>query len=561
MEWMMSSTVTDDSGYILLGGVWHTIFRRLCAGKGLWLGEIFSNSARNHPGTEVHLDHALGCVPGDQRSYKVTELAELTEELAARLSAAGVREGDLIAIYKQDNFDIPLMACAAGRIGAVPALLSPMLDGQVVGKLVERMGTPWLLTDALTLDGKLRDVPVENRAQGILLSDHTPAAERSPHDKAVWLAQFSGAPRRPAVRRPPRDPMVVTHSSGTTGLPKLAVHCAEGFWHRQAPQKIVAWPIRGKVTAALSMTLVHARFYMALEMFLSRGNSLVVAVDPDPARIGPLFVRTRPGFVETHPNTFVDWEELADAPGEPLSSVKYFNAAFDAIHPRTISRMLHASKQRMPLFFRFYGQSEVGPTSGVWYTRRTADKAAGQCVGWPVFGFISMRIASQRHGGKAAVGEHGHIEVRGPSQILTYLGEEDRYAAMIHDRWWRMGDMGYRDRWGRFYLLDREVDQIQSIDSTLVIEDTLMSRLEELREVIVVAGVEGEPIPVVATLGERPLDRARWQQATSDLPALAEVVQCSYDELPLTATRKIRRAELTRLLREQKIGRNDRTAS
>ena len=71
------------------------------------------------------------------------------------------------------------------------------------------------------------------------------------------------------------------------------MHCPEGFWHRQAPQKIIAWPIRGRERAALSMTLVNARFYMALEMFLSRGNSMLVAVDPDPAKIGPLLARTR----------------------------------------------------------------------------------------------------------------------------------------------------------------------------------------------------------------------------------------------------------------------------
>lgn len=85
---------------------------------------------------------------------------------------------------------------------------------------------------------------------------------------------------------------------------------------------------------------------------------------------------------------------------------------------------------------------------------------------------------------------------------------------MVHDRWWRMGDMGCRDRLGRFYLLDREVDQIQSIDSSLAIEDTLMSRLEELREVIIVVGVEGEPIPVGATLGERPTRNAAGRPVT-----------------------------------------------
>ena len=534
-----------DEDFIKLGGFWHSVTRRALNGKALRIGEIFHNAARRHPRTEVELDRALLCTEGNRKVYTVGRLADLVEELGARLYAAGVRAGDYVTVYKTDNFDIALLACAVERIGAVAVLLSPALDGDVVGRMLPRVPAPWLVTDTDTLDGKLAGVPLDTLTRGVLTS----AGPARPG--AVDLARHAGAARRPQVRRTPRDPMIVTHSSGTTGLPKLAVHCPEGFWHRQAPQKVISWPIRGKEKAALSMTLVHARFYMALEMFLSRGNSMLVAVDPTPEKIAELLIRTRPGFLETHPNTFVDWEVLADAPGAPLSSVRFFNAAFDAIHPRTISRMLNASKRSRPLFFRFYGQSEIGPVSGMWYTRRSADGAAGQCVGFPLFGFISMRIAGGDR--RATAGKAGHIEVRGPSQILTYLGEEERYAAEVHDGWWRMGDMGYRDRLGRLYLLDREVDQIESMKSNLEAEDMLMSRLDELREVVIVAGPGGEPVPVVATKGELPLDLDRWSEAIADLPAMAPVVHCPYDQLPYTATRKIRRRELSRRLADGEI--------
>jgi acyl-coenzyme A synthetase/AMP-(fatty) acid ligase len=214
-----------------------------------------------------------------------------------------------------------------------------------------------------------------------------------------------------------------------------------------------------------------------------------------------------------------------------------------------MSHMLNASKQKNPLFFRFYGQSEIGPVSGHWYTRRSAPLATGQCVGFRLFGFISMRIVDD-HGRRLPVGEHGHIEVRGPSEILTYLGEEERYAKEVHDGWWRMGDMGYMDRRGRLYLLDREVDQIESMSGNLEVEDILMSRLEELREVVIVAGRDGEPVPVVATRGELPLSGEQWRQAVKDLPEMAAVVHAPYRQLPYTATRKIQHRELTRRLRE-----------
>ena len=58
----------------------------------------------------------------------------------------------------------------------------------------------------------------------------------------------------------------------------------------------------------------------------------------------------------------VRWEVLANDPRGPLSNVKYFSSTFDAIHPRTISRLLKSSERRSPLFFQIYGQSECPVT-------------------------------------------------------------------------------------------------------------------------------------------------------------------------------------------------------
>lgn len=131
--------------------------------------------------------------------------------------------------------------------------------------------------------------------------------------------------------------------------------------------------------------------------------------------------------------------------------------------------------------------------------------------------------------------------------------EHDRYLEVLNGKWWRMGDMGFRGRWGKVYLMDREVDQIESMESNLEAEDVLMSRLDELREIAIVAGKSGEPVPVVCTREERPLDIQRWRMATSDLPSMTEPVQMPFDALPRTSTWKVRRLELTRLLSDKTV--------
>ncbi|WP_188271809.1 class I adenylate-forming enzyme family protein [Streptomyces sp. CBMA152] len=524
----------------------HALLRRVTRGNGFYIGELFHAAARRNPTTPITLDRPLQWAPDRGLDFTVGQLADQIDDLAARLWAAGVRPADRVALYKTDNFDIALLACATARIGAVPALLSPALDGSVVRELLARLDRPWLLTDGDTLGGKLSGSPLTDVVHKTLLSAGE-APEQS--DGTLSLADYAGARRRDPVFLHPHQPSLITHSSGTTGIPKLAVHCPETGWHRLVPQKIVAWPIRERETAALCMTFVHSRFYQGLAMFLGHGNPMVIAVDPDPAHIGPLFTRTRPGYIETHPNTYVDWEELAEAPGAPLSSVRVFGATFDAMHPRTIQRMLGASRRNRPLFVQFYGQSEIGPMAGRWYTRRSAHKADGRCVGLPLPGFISLRVVDDA-GKRVASGRTGHLEVRSRTRILTYLGEDDRYKSQLHDGWWRVGDMGHVDRWGLLHLMDREVDRIETMDSNLAAEDLLMSRLEELREIVIVAGPDGEPVPVVATRGERPLDPGRWRRATWDLPAMAPFRQFPFDELPRTSTRKIQRPELARIVRE-----------
>jgi acyl-coenzyme A synthetase/AMP-(fatty) acid ligase len=84
-----------------------------------------------------------------------------------------------------------------------------------------------------------------------------------------------------------------------------------------------------------------------------------------------------------------------------------------------------------------------------------------------------------------------------------------------------------------------------------------MSRLAELREIVVVPGLDGGPVPVVCTKNDEPLDPQRWQEAVAGLPEMAEPVVCRFEDLPRTGTWKIKRVEIAQLLREsQSLSRN-----
>lgn len=145
--------------------------------KGFYIGLMFDRAARRHAAAPVVLDTPLQLSPQDGTTVTVGRLAELVRELAGRLVTAGVRPGDRVAVYKTNNFDIALLAAAVQRAGAVPALFSPMLTGETVSGLLERLDSPWLLTDADKFTATGLDA---SAARGVLLvaGEERPAPSR-----------------------------------------------------------------------------------------------------------------------------------------------------------------------------------------------------------------------------------------------------------------------------------------------------------------------------------------------------------------------------------------------
>ncbi|MFC3965631.1 class I adenylate-forming enzyme family protein [Nocardia jiangsuensis] len=514
------------------------ILQRL-GNRGMRLGELFDRAAARHPLNVVVLDHDLDVAPERGRRLTVAELRELVADLASWLWAADVRPGERVVIYKSNGFDIVLLACAVTRIGAVPVLLSPFLDGASAAELVRRTDRPHLITD----EAKLRDeLPGTIGAHAA-----TVLTVRGEHPAGTPLDSWAGAPRVRPVSTPPNHPALVTHTSGTTGLPKLTVHTRWSLQTRYRPQAVGVGLVRSRETVAVHVSFVHSRMYSALTLALIRGFPVLVLVDEDPDRVAELFRVFRPGILEAHPNSFMAWEPLAADPSEPLANVKYFSSTFDAIHPRTIHRLLHASRRRFPLFAQLYGQSETGPIVARAFTKWRSEKSDGRCVGIPFPGMTDFRVIG-RNGRIPTKESPGLIEVRSDGRAVTYLGEQERYDRMETGEWWRMGDVGYRTKWGCLHLLDREVDVIDGFGSTLIAEDKILASMEQLTELIIVPGAAGMAQPVVCTRADEPLDITAWRTATATLPAMHPPAQRTLAELPQTATRKVKRLELSRQL-------------
>jgi acyl-coenzyme A synthetase/AMP-(fatty) acid ligase len=512
--------------------------------RGLHLGLVPHLAATRNGATPLTLDHDLDVLPEVGRRLTVAELAGHVADLAGRLWAAGLRPGDRVVIHKVANFDVWMLATAASRMGAVPVMLSPALDAATVGALLARLRRPALLTDATKL-AVLAEVPLADlTARVITVAGTAPGG--------VSLAELAGSPRVAPVPRPLDEPALITHTSGTTGLPKLVVHTPRTMGTRLTPQWRLLSLMRRREPVAIHIPFVHSRTFAAMALALLLELPVLLMREPAPDKVAELFLANRPGFVEVLPNSLMEWEALTEDPRRPFASVKYFSTTFDAIHPRTMSRLLHSSERRGAMFFQIYGQSEVGPAVGRPYFRNSAHRANGRCVGWAMPGCARVRVVS-RNGAPPSESNPGFIEVAWPGLAKTYFAEQDRYDDNRHGDWWRTGDVGYRTRLGCLHMFDREVDMIPGVRSALEVEDVVLGHLAELSELVLVPGPRNEAVPVVCTTDDRPLDRERWRTAVAAFPQLADPIQIPQAELPRTGTLKVQRVELTRRLHDQLV--------
>lgn len=491
----------------------------------------------------IRLDRPLDVLPAAGLRFDYVQFARLVVALSACLHALRVRPGERVTIVKRNNLDILALVCACARVGAVAAPINALQDPETLGALLERLGPAALIADQATVMA-LRSAGTADTG----LARHVVVVDGAP-EGTVSLDSLRGGVVPEPVPRSVDDPLVITHTSGTTGVPKLTVHSGRSLFLHARYQMWLCRLLRIREMAAVCVAFPHIRASGGIVTALSLGLPLLALTDPDPRSVAALLAAQRPVLLETYPNNWLLWEQLAADPAEPFASIRVFIGTFDATHPRTVRTLLGASRRRGAVYLQGYGQSEIGPATVRFYTRRfRGSQQHSRCVGTPMPGLTRIRIVDPQSGRPVGRGRAGLVELATRGKLVTYLREQERWEAASSGPWWRTGDVGFLSRWGCLHLLDRTADAIPGIPSTLQVEDRILERLPMLTEIVVVGSPEGPPVPVICTRDDLPLDRAQWDAAVGDMPGLAQPVQYRWGDIPRTATSKVRRFVLARSL-------------
>jgi long-chain acyl-CoA synthetase len=200
-----------------------------------------------------------------------------------------------------------------------------------------------------------------------------------------------------------------------------------------------------------------------------------------------------------------------------------------------------------------YGLTETNsPTHVVPLSREApVDPASGALsIGVPAYNTTSWICDDE--GRELPVGEVGEIVSRGPMIVPGYWNKPDKTAEAIRNGRFHTGDVGFMDKDGWFYLVDRKKDMINAAGYKVwprEVEDVLYTHpaVREAAVVGVADSYRGETVKAVISLRpgtsatqEEIIAFCKERMAAYKYPRTVEII----DDLPKTVTGKILRREL-----------------
>ncbi|MVU78367.1 acetate--CoA ligase [Nocardia sp. ET3-3] len=468
-----------------------------------------------HEAVDRHLGTPLADVPalrwlaaaGGVTTVTYAELATRSNRFANVLRDAGVRRGDRVCLLLGRTPELFVACLGAWKAGCVVVPLFSAFGPEPVRQRLEISGATTLIT---TADQYRRKV-APNRAalpalRHVLLTDV--GLDDPPLDDTAALppAMAAASDEFPIVRTGPEDPALLHFTSGTTGMPKGAVHVhgavlahrvsahyaldlrpGDIFWCTADPGWVTGMTYGVIAPLTLGVTLISDE----AEFDARRWYDILTAERVSVWYTAPTALRMlmRRG------------DELP--PGTDLSCLRFVASVGEPLNPEAVvwgKRVLgHAVHDN-------WWQTETG---AIMIANLAAEQIRPGSMGRPLPG-ITATILRRGPDGRAAVqdgavdyaadDEVGELALRAgwPSMFRGYWNETAKYARAFADGWYLSGDLARRDRDGYFWFVGRADDVIKSAGHLIgpfEVESVLMAH-----PAVAEAGVIGTPDPVAGEL-------------------------------------------------------------
>ncbi len=515
-----------------------------------------------------------------QRSFTYAEIDARSADIARGLLARGAGKGTRVGILMQNGPEWVASWLAVSRIGGIAIALSTFAATRELAYAVGHADVAILLTS----DRYLRHdycARLEEAFPG--LADHDGqgalALDDCPYLRSIWVVgeapKWAGGTlddleaegraskvfteallARVEAEVAPSDPCIMIYTSGSTALPKAVVHISGAVVSKA---EFLAWSnklIPANVETGDRMLVTAAMFWVGgLDCLIGgmiKGACILCVDDHSPASLLNAIRRDRATHVS---GSEAVMRAIAAVDGWTLSD-------FDRIKVLTSSHrgyftMLREggviAREQVP---DSLGMTEtIGPHSGV--PDGELRPAGGEITWGKVLDQMEFKIVDPDSREPVPAGEMGELLVRGP-WLMEGFYKRLRREAFDPDGWYPTGDRCFLDAEGFLYFRGRLGGMIKTAGANVSPEEVEeVIRLDpDVLEVSVfpVADPKLEQM-VVAVIAPRPGSpmtedsvKARLKGELSSFKVPKRVLFMDYDDLPRTASKKVRRPALAEMV-------------
>ena len=360
----------------------------------------------------------------------------------------GVRHGDRVAFLGFNSVDFLVLMFACARLGAMMVPLNWRLAPDEHCYMLVHAGASVLLVEPEFEAGVIE---IQDRLGGCRLIRY--GASREGWESLKALLTVADGPDRD-LRAGPNDPALIVYTSGTTGRPKGAMLTQQALVFN-AINSAAVHDMTSSDVIFTNLPLFHVGgLNIQTTPALHVGASVILHRRFVPDETVATIRDHRPTLMILVPAMM---QALIDDPAWleiDFSSLRCIVTGSTAV-PETILRTY--LRRGIPIV-QVYGLTETGPIA---IHQRISDaySSAGST------GKVALHCEAEIHaadGTKLTSGEKGEIVVRGPNVMTGYWKDPDATAETMRDGWFHTGDVGYTEKDGNFYVVDRIKDVIIS---------------------------------------------------------------------------------------------------
>jgi long-chain acyl-CoA synthetase len=411
---------------------------------GRYVHDLILESCRRFPEKTAIVD--ISC----NRRLTYAEYGELVETLARGFIAAGLKPGEVLAIFLPNCWEFCAAYHAATLAGAIPTLLNPTYREREVRYQLENSGAVMLVTDGPNLEGtSLAGLPNLRR----VYTTRQPAAGSAPFANllqrtTIALPKFDQASDQTLAALP--------YSSGTTGLPKGVMlshfNLVANVFQFVAPHGTA---MNHDVVSLCFLPLYHIYgLNVVLNPVLTLGATLVLMPRFNVPQVLSLIAEEGITMMATVPPTLNALCQAAEAGQFPRHSVHWVKSGAAPLAPELARRFTALTGI---LVCQGYGMTEASPVTHVGYL--DPELYRPESIGQPL-AQTECRVLDES-GNEAAAGQPGELVMRGPQFMLGYWHDPHATAAVLRDGWYWSGDIVSRDAQDFYYVLDRRKEMIK----------------------------------------------------------------------------------------------------